>query len=217
MTGATGATGATGVTGLTGFTGATGPTGADGAAGATGATGPAGPTGATGATGVTGATGATGATGPTGATGATGPAGTLPQEMFSAYSTPAQAGTDGQPLIFDRNGVTAGTAISHTANTAPVTISQPGYYYVTFHGTFAPAAGSSYPLTLSAYLQQDGTAVPGAGTQHTFQSDNDTANLSFSQIVQVTSAPSTLEVVGSGGGYLYSDAAITVQQIGTSS
>ena len=121
MTGATGATGATGVTGLTGFTGATGPTGADGAAGATGATGPAGPTGATGATGVTGATGPTGAAGPTGATGATGPAGTLPQEMFSAYSTPAQAGTDGQPLIFDRNGVTAGTAISHTANTAPVT------------------------------------------------------------------------------------------------
>ena len=171
----------------------------------------------TGLTGFTGPTGATGPTGPTGSTGATGPTGatgTMQQELLSAYSTPAQSGTNGQAVIFDRNGVQQGTALSHMANTDTVTINQPGNYYVSFNGIFAPGSSQSFPMTITVYLQMQGTTVPGTGAQYTFQSAKDTESLSFAQIIQASSTPVTLKVIGSGGNFLYSGVNLTVQRLG---
>ena len=214
-TGAAGPTGPAGATGATGAAGATGPAGATGATGAAGPTGPAGATGATGAAGPTGPAGATGATGPTGPTGATGPAGASQQtEYLSAYSTPPQSGTAGTALVFDRNASSAGTDITHDQNSPQITVGAPGVYEVSFHGTAAPAGTASYPLTVSLYMEQDGNSVPGAEAQHTFSAATDTANLSMSQIIQVPSPPSVLQVVGQGGDFLYSGTVMTVQKIG---
>ena len=159
-----------------------------------------------------GSTAAAAAAGTAGSCGGTGV-----REALSAYSTPAQAGSDGQGLIFDRNGVISGTAISHTANSAVFTVNQPGIYYAAFHGTFAPVSNSAFPMGLSVYLQQNGAAVPGAGAQYTFQSASGMENLSFSQMIEITAVPAALQVTGSGGRFLYADVGLTIQRLGSAS
>ena len=87
-------------------------------------------------------------------------------------------------------------------------------YAVSFHGNLAPATGASLPETLTLTLQQDGVAVPDAIVQHTFQTATDTASVSFTAPVQVTNAPSTLNIVGEGGDFLYSAVSMSVYKIG---
>lgn len=70
---------------------------------------------------------------------------------------PPQSGKSGTVLIFDRNAVINGSSISHAQNSGTFTIQQTGFYQVSFHGTLAPASGSAFPLTVSLYLQQQGT------------------------------------------------------------
>lgn len=214
-TGATGPTGPTGATGPTGVTGPTGPTGVTGATGPTGVTGPTGSTGATGPTGPTGATGATGPKGAAGATGATGAAGeTASPELLSAYSTPPQVGTSGGALIFDRNAVINGTAISHAQNSADIVIQQTGFYQVSFHSTMGPTTGADFPMTVSMYLQQQGTEVPGTVVQHTFHTTADTSNAAFTQIIKVVSVPTTIKMIGQGEDYFYGPASLVVNKLG---
>ena len=214
-TGAMGPTGPTGATGPTGVTGPTGPTGVTGATGPTGVTGPTGSTGATGPTGPTGATGATGPKGAAGATGATGAAGdTASPELLSAYSTPPQVGTSGGALIFDRNAVINGTAISHAQNSADIVIQQTGFYQVSFHSTMGPTTGADFPMTVSMYLQQQGTEVPGTVVQHTFHTTADTSNAAFTQIIKVVSVPTTIKMIGQGEDYFYGPASLVVNKLG---
>lgn len=225
-----------GVTGSTGGTGATGPQGIPGPTGATGPTGEQGPTGPTGAAGPQGdaatiriGTVTTGDPGtlaevtnsgteqnailnfaiPRGATGSNGGI----QELLSAFSTPPQPGTSGNPLIFDRNGAVQGDAIIHTQNTAFFTIQQTGFYYVSFHATVLPFGTSSFPLSILIYLQLQDTPVPGTGARHNFQSALESNIYSFSQIIEVTSTPVTLNVIGEGGNFLYSDTSITIHKL----
>ena len=227
MTGATGATGPTGPTGATGtgVTGATGPTGSTGATGPTGPTGPTGATGTgvTGATGATGATGPTGPTGPTGATGPTGPTGptgatgTADTQLLSAYSTPSAPGTAGNALLFDQNGASSGSGITHTPGSSDFTVADPGIYSVAFHGNLAPASGVNFPLNVILELQQNGTVVPGAVVQHTFHTSPDTATVGFSIPVEVSSTPSTFRVVGEGGNFIYSEVTMTLYKVAETS
>ena len=211
--------GATGATGCCGETGPTGPTGVTGATGATGATGPTGATGATGAsitgptgpTGVTGATGATGATGPTGATGATG---SLPAEALSAYSVPTQTVADNAAVIFDRTAAQEGTAITHADNSADIVIGQTGTYFVSFNGTAAPLNAASLPETNLVQFTLNGTTQNGASTQHIFTTADETSAQSASLVFNVTSAPATLQVISSGGDFLYSGTTLNIFKIG---
>ena len=154
--------------------------------------------------------------GPTGPTGATGPAGSASSELLSAYSIPAQEGTAGAPLVFDRNGVTNGTSITHDQNSGSITLQQPGLYEVSFHGTVGGVSGAAFPTTVSMYLKQQGNEVPGTAVQHTLSTASDTSTVSFSQIVDVTAVPATLQVIGQGSSFLYGPAAITVSRLGDS-
>ena len=142
------------------------------------------------------------------------PGNTNPPDFLNAYSTPAQSGTSGSPLIFDRNGASNGSSVSHTTSSANLTVQTPGYYNVSFYGTFSPSTTASLPLSVLLYLQQNGTPVPGAAARHSLLSKNETANIAFSQIVPVTTAPSTLQIVQQGGTVLYSDIGVTIQKIG---
>lgn len=210
-----GPTGPAGAAGMTGATGPTGPTGSTGPAGVTGPTGATGVTGPTGATGVTGPTGATGMTGPAGATGVTGPTGTAAAaQMLSAYSTPSAPGSNNTPLIFDQNGASIGSGITHEAGSSDFAIAEPGIYTAAFHGNAAPASGVTFPLSISLSLQLNGTNVPGALTQHSFHTSSDTATLSFSFPVQVSTAPSTIRIMAQGGNFIYSAVSLTLTQIG---
>ncbi len=135
-------------------------------------------------------------------------------DLLMAYSTPAQPGTSGSGLIFDRNGISSGTSISHFQNSPQITVSQPGIYTVNFNTVMAPQGKGTYPLSLSAYLTQNGSTVPGASAQHTFQSASESANMAFSVPVEVTSVPAVFEVIGEGGNYLYSSSTISVYRLG---
>ncbi len=117
-------------------------------------------------------------------------------------------------LIFDRNASSAGTDITHEQNSPQVTVQTPGYYEISFHGTVGPSGGVTFPATVGVYLEQQGTEVPGAAVQHTFQTSTDTANLSFSQIAEVQSAPAVFQVSGQGDAYFYGGVTLTVQKIG---
>ncbi len=212
-TGATGPSGATGPTGTTGPSGATGPTGATGPSGATGPTGATGPSGATGPT---GATGPSGPTGPTGATGSTGPTGPCcrADQILTAYSTPAKPGTNGGALVFDQNGLINGTAITHTAGSANIVLQQTGYYSVSFSTTLAPQKNESLPVSITLGMKLNGSDVPGAAVIQILHISQSSENVAMSQIIKVTTVPSTLTIVGTGGSFLYSVASVSVNKIG---
>ena len=242
-TGATGPTGPTGATGPAGATGSTGPTGATGATGPTGPAGADGNDGADGSTGATGAAGADGtaATVRVGST-TTGEPGTdafvtnsgterdavleftiprgettccyPPLELLSAYSTPPQAVTEGGALIFDRNSVRYGDAVSHEENTAVFTINEPGVYCVSFKGSFASLTGSCFPQSLLVYLTKNGSTVEGSELLHTFDRANELISLAFTIPTVVSDAPAELGVSVQGGNFVYSNAALTIHRIG---
>ena len=135
-------------------------------------------------------------------------------QLLSTFSNPPQQGTAGGKLVFDRNGVTNGTAISHADNSTDVVISQPGFYFVTFHGTLSPAKKADFPLTVLLYLQQQGSQVSGTVVQHTFHTSSEAANVAFSQIIQVDTVPNVLEMISQGGNFFYSAINLTVQKTG---
>ena len=216
--------------------GPTGPTGPQGVIGPTGPTGPAGNDGSDGATGPTG-TAATLAVGTvtTGDPGTDaqvtnsgtpqnaildftipqGPTGSAaPVSLLSAYSTPAQSGSSDSPLVFDRNALSYGSDISHTAGSDTFTVNTPGVYAVAFQGSFSPASGTTFPQNVGASLQQNGSVVPGATSQYIFHTSAQTAALSFSTPVAVSSAPTQLQVVGDGGDYLYSTIGLSLYRLG---
>ena len=153
--------------------------------------------------------------GPQGPTGATGTC--LCQcrapELLSSYSTPPQSGGNGTVLVFDRNAVSNGTSVIHAQNSGTFTIQQTGFYQVSFHGTLAPTSGSSCPLTVSLSLQQQGDQVPGTAVQQTFHTSTDLENIAFSQIIQVKTVPTTLQVTGQGKGYFYGPVSMFISKL----
>ena len=106
--------------------------------------------------------------------------------------------------------------MTHTQNSGSIVIQEPGFYEVSFHGTFGSVSGADFPSTVSVYLEQQGAQVAGTAVQHTFHTNGDSSNLAFSQIVDVGSAPATLEVIGQGSDYLYGPIAVTVNRLGDS-
>lgn len=172
------------------------------------------PRGATGATGPQGPTGATGATGPQGPTGATGATGSVPVEALSAYSIPTQTVADNAAVIFDRTAAQQGTAITHADNSADIIIGKEGTYFVSFNGTAAPQNAASLPETNLVQFTLNGTAQNGASTQHIFTTADETSAQAASLVFNVTSVPATLQVVSSGGSFLYSGTTLNIFKIG---
>ena len=85
---------------------------------------------------------------------------------------------------------------------------------MSFHGTLAPASGTTFPLQLLLYLQQQGTEVPGTVVQHTFHTTADTSNAAFTQIIKVVSVPTTIKMIGQGEDYFYGPASLVVNKLG---
>ena len=101
-------------------------------------------------------------------------------------------------MLFDRNGVTYGNAISHTAGSGTFTINQPGLYQANFHGVLSASSDSSFPVNIVTSLQQNGSIVPGASIPHNFQSSIESVPISFSIPLSISSVPTTLQVVAQG-------------------
>ena len=134
--------------------------------------------------------------------------------LLSAYSTPSQSGSSGSALLFDRNALTYGSDISHTAGSGTFTINTSGVYAVAFHGSLSPVSGANFPQSVGVSLTQNGSVVPGTTSQYIFHTSAQTAALSFSAPVAVSSVPAQLQVVGSGGSYLYGTICLSIYRLG---
>ena len=137
-----------------------------------------------------------------------------PISLLSAYSTPPQAGTSGTALLFDRNALSYGSDISHTAGDSTITVNTPGVYAVNFHGTLAPASGVTFPLSITLVLEQNGLSVAGGGVLHSFHTSSDAANLSLSVPIAVPTTPTTLQFAATGGNFNYSGITATIYRLG---
>lgn len=136
-------------------------------------------------------------------------------QYLTAYSIPSQGAASGNPVVFDRNSSSKGTAVTHANNSASIMIQKTGYYLVTFFGTVTATEHNTFPFSQLLNLVLGGTAVTGAGARQGFQQKNQSENVSLSKIIPVTSAPVALQVVGEGGNVLYSDTSITVYRVGS--
>ena len=134
---------------------------------------------------------------------------------LAAYSLPAASVASGAQVIFDRNATQAGTAVSHTQNTAPFTISQTGTYFVHYAATITPTS-STFPVSNLTNFTINGQ-TQSAGTSQIVFSANSPQRTVASLLFNVTSVPATLAVVSSGGTFLYSDASLNVFRVGDSS
>lgn len=137
-----------------------------------------------------------------------------PISLLSAYSTPAQSGTSGAPLIFDKTALSYGPDISHSAGSSTFTINTPGVYAVAFQGSLSPVSGANFPQSVGVSLQQNGAVVSGATSQYIFHTSSQTAALALSTPVAISSAPTQLQVVGDGGNYLYSTIGLSIYRLG---
>ena len=144
-----------------------------------------------------------------------GPTGSAPPvSLLSAYSTPSQGLASDSPMLFDRNALSYGSDISHTAGSAAFTINQPGVYSAAFHGVISPTSDNTFPVNLATSLQMNGSIVPGATVPYNFQSTSDASDQSFSVPLQISSVPTTLQVAASGGNYLADAIAMTITRLG---
>ena len=190
-----------------------GATGPQGIQGITGPTGPQGIQGITGPTGPQGIQGATGPTGPQGIQGATGPTGSADTQAVSAYSLPAAQVSDGGAVQFDVTAAQSGTDVTHTAGSGDVTITQPGTYFVQYGATVAPTGAASYPVTGIVTLSVNGqTQSAGAGMVQ-FDAATPARQISAAAVLNVTDVPATVQVISSGGNFLYSNATINVFKV----
>ena len=135
-------------------------------------------------------------------------------EVLATVDPTAQPTAAGDALAFTDNPLVSGAAISHTAGSTDVVISQPGIYQASFSGSFTAAAGITIPTTLLATLNQNGVAVTGGTARHTFTATGETAELTFSVPFQVTATPATLNFVASGAGFTGRDLTLTVIRLG---
>ena len=196
----------------TGITGPTGPTGSQGVQGEVGPTGATGPQGIQGEIGPTGATGPQGVQGEVGPTGATGPTGVYEPQAISAYSVPAAMVNDGGSPVFDRNYAATGTDLSHTEGDAQITIATTGTYFAQYTATVHPVSGASLPATNIVTFEVNGqTQNAGAGTA--YFAANQPAQINAALVFTVDTAPSTLQLISSGGQFLYSAATLNVYKL----
>ena len=161
-----------------------------------------GPVGPPGPTGPAGAVGATGPTGPTG------PAVTL--NALNTVNTGSQTlSSTGDPATFDTNQVEEGTAITHTASSSDIQLTEPGTYRITYNATGTNTSGTG---TVGLELQDDGTAIDGSKSTAKINNTSDTAALGASVLVTVASS-STITLNSTENNTTITDASVTVQKL----
>ena len=101
--------------------------------------------------------------------------------MISSYNSTVQTVASGSALAFDTNRIATGCTVSHSAGSTTFTLTKPGYYYITFNGTFT----STDTGVATIELRNGNIAVPGATGSETIATAGDRASISFTTIVKV--------------------------------
>ncbi len=193
--------------GLRGLRASPAPQGPQGLAGVTGPMGPTGPTGA--AATITIGTVTTGDPGTEATVTNSGtteeavfdfviprgePGGGGAPEVLATVDTITQPTSANRALIFNETPLVSGTAITHTAGSPDVQITQTGIYQAFFTGTALIDERTTIPSTLTVRLTLNGTPITGAVARHTFTASNEEVTLSINAPFPVTGT-GTLKVV----------------------
>lgn len=142
------------------------------------------------------------------------PGSSPPLSLVSSYSTPSQPGASGTPIIFDRTSLRLGNDISHAAGSDTFVITQPGIYSVEFHGVISPSPTDTFPAFIVTSLEANGSVVPGGSVPFPFQTPTDASEQSFTVPISVTTVPTTLQIVPTGGAYTADAVSMTVMRLG---
>lgn len=134
-------------------------------------------------------------------------------QLLSAYSTPSQFGTNQTNLIFDKNGVNVGSAITHQTPSSEFVILEKGIYSLEFHGDFTPVSGEQFPLTLTVSLYKNDMPIKGATSIHVFSCTAGVANIALTTPVKVETVPTTIKVVGDASKFTYTNIGLSLCKI----
>lgn len=119
----------------------------------------------------------------------------------------------GAALEFDMNNALVGTALAHTPGSDTVTISEPGTYFVQYNGTTYPANITSFPAVNTINFTLNGATQSAGAAQTRFDSAAQAEAISAAAVFNITTVPTTLQVISGGGVYGYSDATLNVFKI----
>ena len=131
---------------------------------------------------------------------------------MSAFSVPSAPVTDGGAVTFDLNYVQTGGDITHAAGSADIEIAAAGTYYVQYTAVVSPA-GTTLPATNIVTFAVNGQAVSAGAGAAQFTSASPSRQITAATIIEVTAVPTTLQVISSGGTFIYSSATINVFKV----
>ncbi len=133
--------------------------------------------------------------------------------MLNAVNAASQSPGATTNLTFATNAAQEGTAITHTASSADIELTENGLYWITFSTTASAGGSASPPVTAEFRLQQDAADIPALAAENTLTAASDDASMSVTGIVNVTSAPSTITVQNVTDNIDYTNSSITVLKI----
>lgn len=115
-------------------------------------------------------------------------------------------------LPFAFNSLAYGSDIIHNPGSSAVSINTPGIYLVHFQAIATPLADATAG-TITATLNQNGTAVPAASSSVYYGTATESNTLSFSTILSVNAVPSTLSITLPDSGAIFTESALSVYRL----
>ena len=113
-------------------------------------------------------------------------------------------------MTFDTNQVEEGTAITHTASSGDFSLTEDGTYLIAYSTTATNSTGTG---TAAVELEQDSTPIPGSKASATIAATSNLANLAATVLVNVASAPSTIQLTMEGSDLSFTDTAIVIHKL----
>lgn len=135
------------------------------------------------------------------------------KSILNAYSTTNQTLTTDQVIDFTNTNILDGCSISYISGSSSIKLNKAGVYLVTVD---AIAAESGTAGTVTMQLQKNGNDINGAKSSSNSAAITDFNGMSFSTVVKVLPScqavdnTTTLTVLNTGVGAIYSNANITV-------
>ncbi len=129
--------------------------------------------------------------------------------FLNAYTDTPQTLNAGDGVVFNRNRVLSGTAISHAEGSSQISLNQPGVYQISYNVTVE--ASVIPPTEIVVWLELDGAKIAGSEsyTPSVFMKNQ---TVSASVIVTVNT-PSIIELVNQSTGVIYTNANIVVVKL----
>ncbi len=132
---------------------------------------------------------------------------------LTAVNAAATCGTIGTALALAATQASAGTAITHTPGSPDILLTAPGTYEISYNTTASIPTGT-VPGTVSAYLANNGAAIPGTTVSSTVGTATAAAALTAATIVTVPGGTSSITLVPNSADTTFADTAVTVRRIG---